>query len=93
MTYYTEPEDNYIEQAPTDSSEDLNTQASIPWVGIAMMFHCLLVAVAWFIVPTVSHAEESGPIVASRDMITIPPLPELEMQEDIDFLAVCRGNS
>lgn len=86
MTYYTEPEDNYVEQASTDSSEDLNAQASVPWVGIAMMFHCLLVAVAWFIVPTMSHAEESGPIVVSRDKITIPPLPELEIPEDIEFL-------
>lgn len=85
MTYYTEPApeegeyyvDDYAETAQ-DNLEDLSASASIPWVGMAMAFHCLLVAVAWFIVPAVTEAQTTDVLTSSIEQTATPPEPVLE---------------
>ncbi|MHC4841596.1 MAG: prenyltransferase/squalene oxidase repeat-containing protein [Planctomycetota bacterium] len=88
MSFYTESgldESIHVEPEQFDNSEDLNATASIPWVGIAMAFHCLLVAVAWFIVPTISNAEGSDTLVASANHMTTPPEPVMEAEDKFEM--------
>ncbi|MDC1142076.1 hypothetical protein OAU50_03220 [Planctomycetota bacterium] len=89
MSHYTESElDESIHVEPTepDISEDLNATASIPWVGIAMAFHCLLVAVAWFIVPTISNADDSSTLAVHTEQLPMPPVPEPEPEDVVEQL-------
>lgn len=79
-----QPEPSYLdpEQPPEDS---MGAVASVPWVGIALAVHAILLMVAWFIMPMAAEAPQLQALNTTRDQMTDPPAPEQEPPKQVQL--------
>jgi hypothetical protein len=87
--YMEEPADQEYygqeEEMTGETGEDLSALASVPWVGIALAAHVILLVIFWFIIPTQPPPIQIAVIEAQREQIVEPPPPEQEPEEETEF--------
>jgi len=70
---------SYTQDAPVPAqAEDLRPVASVPWVGIALAVHVIVLVIAWFILPSLPMTLEPRVIEAVMQQEAMPPLPVME---------------
>jgi hypothetical protein len=86
LQYIEEPADQqYYGHEEELTGEDLSALASVPWVGIALAAHVILLVIFWFVVPTQPPSIQVAVIETQRERYVEPPPPEQEPEEESEF--------
>lgn len=76
----------YTQDAPVIvQGEDLRPVASVPWVGIALAVHVIVLVVAWFILPTLPVVQDSRVLNATVQQEALPPEPLQPPEKILDM--------
>ena len=84
MGLIEQPEASYLETEAIPD-ESLKAVASVPWVGIALAVHAILLMVAWFILPPQQPPVVTSVLNATTKEISPPPPPVVPPEKQVEF--------